>query len=117
MYNYGGNSMYDENSEVHKVEEGVKPYDIKLMTGKTPLQPDTKIFIMEYDSKLITINLEEKEIKHHILIFTKLEELIATYREKRDALFMGMINYNVNFKIYGVTGLKEINLEALDSLL
>ena len=58
------------------------------------------VWVLEYDFHLYTITFEEKGVEKRVEYFDKVEDLIATYREKKDALFAGCITYNSNFKIY-----------------
>lgn len=68
------------------------------MKGK--IRMNKVVWVLEYDFHLYTIYFVEKEVVKKTYYFDKLEELIATFRKKREALFAGCINYNDNFKIY-----------------
>jgi hypothetical protein len=75
-----------------------------------------KIYVLEYDFTVYTVNLEAKETKRKREFFDKIEDLIAEYREKKEALFMGFIKYNNNFKIYEAK-FYEMDISAVDVLL
>lgn len=74
------------------------------------------VWVLEYDFHLYTIIFEEKEVKKKTLYFEKVEELIATYRQKRDALFAGCITDNDNFKIYRAV-CEEMDPKMVEALL
>lgn len=75
-----------------------------------------KVYVLEYDFTVYTVNLEAKETKKKKEFFDKIEDLIAEYREKKEALFMGFIKYNSNFKIYEAI-FHEMDISAVDALL
>lgn len=113
-----GNYVYIPVKEVMYMME--KPYDIELMTGKEEnkvIQSDTKIFILEYDFEVVTVNLEVKEVRHKLEVFLRFEDLLAQYRKKKNAQVMGLINYCKNFKVHVVTELKEMPIEQIDLML
>ena len=74
------------------------------------------VWVLEYNFHLYTINLEEKEVTPTKEYFDTIEDLLKTYRKKKDALFCGCINYNTDFHIY--RGLvEEQNIEQINNLL
>ncbi|AVM69738.1 hypothetical protein C3V36_11105 [Lachnospiraceae bacterium oral taxon 500] len=74
------------------------------------------VWVLEWDFHLYTVNFEEKEVNREILYFDRFEELLATYRKKKNALFMGCLNYNTNFKLYK-GNCEEADIKSLDELL
>lgn len=87
------------------------------VTGDTPITSDTKMFIMEYDFKVIRVDGDYKEVKHKIEMYTKFEDLLSEYRKHRDMTVFGFMKPCENFKIYQVVERKEITLDAIDSML
>lgn len=74
-----------------------------------------KLFVLDYDFHIFKVSGKE-EVKRKRMCFSKVEELLKAYREKKEALFMGAIPYNDNFKIYSAT-LEEMDLASIDVLL
>lgn len=75
-----------------------------------------KRYCLRWNFHLYTINFEEKEVKQREEYFDKFEDLLKCYREKKNALFAGCINYNTNFEVYTVE-LKQQDIKKLDELL
>ena len=73
-------------------------------------------YVLEYDFHMYTINMECKSVQRKWLYFDKVEELLEEYRKKKDALFMGCIKYNDNFKIYKAI-FEEIDIKGIDMLM
>lgn len=73
-------------------------------------------YVLEYDFHIYTINMECKKVERKRLYFDKVEELLEGYRNKKDALFMGCIKYNDNFKIYRAI-FEEIDIKGIDMLM
>ena len=71
---------------------------------------------MKYKFHLYTTNLVEKETDKRLKYFEKIEELIKSYRKNKNALFMGAIKYNTDFKIYKAA-CKEVDINFIDGLL
>ena len=74
------------------------------------------VWVLEYNFHLYTINLEEKEVTPTKEYFDTIEDLLKTYRKKKDALFCECINYNTDFHIYRGL-LEEQNIEQINNLL
>lgn len=73
-------------------------------------------WVLEYDFHLYTIHFEEKEVTRKRVYIDKVEELIAVYRSKRDAMFAGCINYNDNFKVYKAV-CQEVDISMIEALM
>lgn len=73
-------------------------------------------YVLEYDFHMYTINMECKGVERKRLYFDKIEDLLAEYRSKKNALFMECINYNDNFKIYKAI-FEEIDIKSIDALM
>lgn len=65
---------------------------------------------------MYTVNMECKKVEKRRHYFDKVEDLLQAYREKKDALFMGCIKYNDNFKIYKAI-FEEIDIKGIDVLM
>lgn len=78
---------------------------------------ETKVvWVLEYDFHLYDIYFAEKEVIKKTCYFDKPEELIATFRKKKDALFANSINYNDNFKLYRAV-CEEMDSNMIETLL
>ena len=75
-----------------------------------------KRYFLRWKFHLYTINLEEKSVEDREASFDKFEDLLKFYREKKNALFAGCINYNTDFKVYTAL-LQEHDIEKLNALL
>lgn len=73
-------------------------------------------YVLEYDFHMYTVNMECKKVEKRRHYFDKVEDLLQAYREKKDALFMGCIKYNDNFKIYKAI-FEEIDIKEIDVLM
>lgn len=73
-------------------------------------------YVLEYDFHTYTVNMECKKVEKRRHYFDKVEDLLQAYREKKDALFMGCIKYNDNFKIYKAI-FEEIDIKGIDVLM
>ena len=74
------------------------------------------VWVLDYDFHLYTVNFEEKGVKRETLYFDRFEELLATYRKKKEALFYGCLNYNTNFKLYKGS-CEEVDIKSLGEFL
>ena len=75
-----------------------------------------KRYFLHWKFHLYTINFEEKRVEDREEVFEKFEDLLKCYREKKNALFAGCINYNTDFKVY-TAELTEQDISKPDELL
>ena len=75
-----------------------------------------KRYILSWKFHCYTINFEEKSVENREESFDKFEDLLKFYREKKNALFAGCINYNTDFKVYTAL-LQEHDIKKLDEFL
>lgn len=75
-----------------------------------------KRYVLRWKFHMYTINFEEKSVEDREEVFDKFEDLLKCYREKKNALFAGHINYNTDFKVYTAL-LQEHDITKLDELL
>lgn len=77
-----------------------------------------KRYILQYKFNMITIHGEIKEVKNNELMFDKFEDLLAHYREKKNAkvkMFPYMQVYH-DFHVYTCI-LEEQDIKKLDDFL
>ena len=75
-----------------------------------------KRYFLRWKFHLYTIDFEEKSVEDREECFDKFEDLLKCYREKKNALFSGCINYNTDFEVY-TAELKQQDIKKLDELL
>lgn len=75
-----------------------------------------KRYFLRWKFYLYTIDFEVKEVQQREECFDKFEDLLKCYREKKNALFSGCINYNKDFEVYTAV-LQQQDISKLDDLL
>lgn len=73
-------------------------------------------YLLRWKFHLYNIHLEEVKIETREEYFDKFEDLLKCYREKKEALFAGCINYNTDFEVYTVV-LEKQDISKLDAFL
>ena len=75
-----------------------------------------KMYLLKWKMHVYTVHLEEKEIRPKEQYFDKFEDLLGCYREKKNALFCGLINYNTDFEVFTVEYTQQ-DIAKLDAYL
>lgn len=75
-----------------------------------------KRYILRWKFHLYTVQFEEKSVEDREAYFDKFEDLLKCYREKKEALFAGCINYNTDFEVFTCV-LEKQDISKLDALL
>ena len=75
-----------------------------------------KMYLLKWKMHIYTVQLKEKEIRPKEQYFGKFEDLLACYREKKNALFCGLINYNTDFEVFTVEYTQQ-DIKKLDAYL
>lgn len=73
-------------------------------------------WMLQYDFHLYNINMECKEVITKREFYERVEDMLRAYREKKEALFMGIIKYNTDFHIYKCD-FEEVDTAGIDILL
>lgn len=73
-------------------------------------------YLLTYKFHVYTVSYEEKEVQDRYETFEIFEDLLASYRKKKNALFCNFINYNTDFKVYTLNP-EEQDISKLDKFL
>ncbi len=75
-----------------------------------------KRYLLRWKFHKYNIELKEVGIEDREQYFDKFEDLLTCYREKKNALFSGCINYNTDFKVYTAI-MEQQDIKKLDAWL
>lgn len=75
-----------------------------------------KMYLLKWKMHVYTVQLKEKEVRPKEQYFDKFEDLLTCYREKKNALFCGLINYNTDFEVFTVEYTQQ-DIKKLDAFL
>lgn len=75
-----------------------------------------KRYLLRWKFHKYNIALQETGVEDREAYFDKFEDLLKCYREKKEVLFAGCINYNTDFEVYTVV-LEKQDITKLDAFL
>lgn len=75
-----------------------------------------KMYLLKWKMHVYTVYFKEKEIRPKEQYFDNFEDLLVCYREKKNALFCGLINYNTDFEVFTVEYTQQ-DIKKLDAYL
>ena len=75
-----------------------------------------KRYLLKWKFHAYNINFEETKVENREQYFSDKFDLLKCYKEKKNALFAGCINYNTDFEVYTVF-LERQDITQLDACL